>query len=444
MQIIKYISLLIIFNLALMQVKPYLEPASYSNKNLDQIKINENKLIFNSNKSIQQYFIENANEGLVKLEIQVKNLNNSISFFIINPSTNMFIGPYDIKDSNNDIILTDYIRGKNLIIEINNQKLSNIEFNINIKVHPYKKIIKNNTISQFSSREEPIILLTGYWPPTNEMIRHFSQDLELNESGWQGENWENLGYDIISYFPTFNDPDCTSCGQGNGTFEVDYQDTSEDFWPIANSHRPIAIITFSRGYNNLSWELEYNAYNRTNWIGDYSAPTLPTPNPPDENEASYYLRNSNLPMNEIIDNITNLNLGLDPYIDQNGDPGHFVSEFMEYHGTWYRDLNLTGEDNCILGGHVHVGGQIEVETARLAANETVRTVINYLNNFIYTLGDVNSDDLIDILDLVIVMNYILGATDLTMTQTLASDLNEDGIINIQDIIILINIILNNS
>ena len=116
---------------------------------------------------------------------------------------------------------------------------------------------------------------------------------------------------------------------------------------------------------------------------------------------------------------------------------------MAYHGTWYRDLNLTGDDNCILGGHVHVGGQIDVETARIATNETVRTVINYLDNFMYTPGDVNSDDLIDVLDLVIVMNYILGSTELTTTQNLASDLNEDGIINIQDIIILINIILNN-
>ena len=31
-------------------------------------------------------------------------------------------------------------------------------------------------------REEPIILITGYWPPTNEMIRDFSQNLDLNQT----------------------------------------------------------------------------------------------------------------------------------------------------------------------------------------------------------------------------------------------------------------------
>ena len=90
----------------------------------------------------------------------------------------------------------------------------------------------------------------------------------------QGDNWEGSGFDVISYFPEFSDPDCSSCGQGYGELEVDYQDTSEDFWPIFNGHSPIAVITFSKGYNNQSWELEYNAYNRTNWINDFTSPFL--------------------------------------------------------------------------------------------------------------------------------------------------------------------------
>ena len=78
-------------------------------------------------------------------------------------------------------------------------------------------------------REEPTIIVTGFWPPTNEMIRHFSQDINLNPSGWLGDNWENRGYDIISYFPTFNDPDCSnfdwiqkyqSCNSGENTFNT--------------------------------------------------------------------------------------------------------------------------------------------------------------------------------------------------------------------------------
>ena len=193
----------------------------------------------------------------------------------------------------------------------------------------------------------------------------------------------------------------------------------------------------------MSWELENNYYNRTNWYNDYSSPFLPTPNPPDTDVDNYFLRNSNLPMQDIVNSISNLNIGLDPYIDANGDPGHFVSEFMGYHGVWYRDLNLTGEFQCISAGHVHVGGQIPVETARIATEETIRTLINYLDQLVYTPGDLNQDEIIDILDLVIIINGILGTSELTQLQTYASDINEDGIINIQDIILIINMILNN-
>ena len=60
----------------------------------------------------------------------------------------------------------------------------------------------------------------------------------------------------------FDPPDCNDCGIGYGDLEVDYQDTTEDFWPIVNAVKPLGIITFSRGFNNMSWELEMNTYNR--------------------------------------------------------------------------------------------------------------------------------------------------------------------------------------
>jgi len=55
----------------------------------------------------------------------------------------------------------------------------------------------------------------------------------------------------------------------------------------------------------------------------------------------------------------------------------------------------------------------------------------------YTLGDVNGDEAIDILDVVLTVNMILGSTD----PSPAADMNEDGVINVLDVILLINIIL---
>ena len=428
------------------QVKPTIYPLSTISKEIIKKEINNSNFSFSTNNKIEQYTINLNYEDLYIFTIEGQNLEN-LSIFIINRDSENFIGPYTSDDIINNKIKTDIIRGGDFIIEINNDKIrssnDSISFYISYQIID-KSPINSDKIKPFRTREEPVIMVTGYWPPTNEMIRHFSQDETLNPNGWAGDNWENLGYDIISYFPTFNPPDCSSCGQGNGLLEVDYQDTSEDFWPLADGHNPIALITFSKGFNNYSWELEFNAYNRTNWINDFTSPYLPTPNPPDEEEESFYLRNSNLPMDNIVNNINSLNIGLDSYIDVNGDPGHYVSEFMAYHGTWYRDLNQNEEEQCYLAGHVHVGGQISWDNAKLATEETIRTVIDYLDQFNYTPGDVNQDTMIDILDIVILINYILGLNDLTTVQFYASDMNEDSIVNIQDLIIVINIILNNN
>ena len=56
-------------------------------------------------------------------------------------------------------------------------------------------------------------------------------------------------------------------------------------------------------------------------------------------------------------------------------------------------------------------------------------------------GDINSDSIINILDVVLVVNFILENATPTNEELWTSDLNQDTIINIQDIILLINLIL---
>ena len=90
---------------------------------------------------------------------------------------------------------------------------------------------------------------------------------------------------------------------------------------------------------------------------------------------------------------------------------------------------------------MHVGGVVSTQTARLAAEETIRQVMDYLDMFAYTPGDINQDDVINIQDLVVAVNVILGITELTQAQFYAADMNEDSIVNIQDIIILLNFII---
>ena len=73
----------------------------------------------------------------------------------------------------------------------------------------------------------------------------------------------------------------------------------------------------------------------------------------------------------------------------------------------------------------------EIDTAWMLA------VINDLiedNNGIQ--GDINQDEIINILDVVSIVNFVLNGEQDDM-----ADLNNDGIINILDIILLVNIIL---
>ena len=444
---IKIISTFLIFSIVISQIAPYEEPLSYKNNtipNKNILKVNKLPVTFNiqCDNNICQKSITLESKKNVTIQINNISKNNNKKIFIIDNLNDNFSGPYYL---NKEELTTNPFHTKDFTIEANSNDKN---INLNFTIHEFEPVIKIQNevifVNTPTSRENPIILVTGFWPPTNEMIKHFSQNLNLNPNGWEGDDWENRGYDIISYFPEFSDPDCSNCGIGYGDFEVDYQDTSEDFWPIFQEHNPIAVITFSRGYMDQSWELEYNAYNRTNWYNDYLTPYLPTPNPPDENEDAFFLRNSNLPMNNILNAVNGLNLGLNSYIDENGDPGHFVSEFMAYHGTWYRDLNQFGDNNCIAAGHIHVGGYINWDTAKQATETTIRTLIDYLDEFSYVSGDVNQDDIIDILDLVMIINNILGIADFSNIQTLAADINQDGLINIQDVIITINLILNNS
>ena len=59
------------------------------------------------------------------------------------------------------------------------------------------------------------------------------------------------------------------------------------------------------------------------------------------------------------------------------------------------------------------------------------------------LGDINVDGAVNILDVVILVNFILDTQIPTDSEFSASDLNSDGTLNILDIVQLVNIILGN-
>jgi len=215
----------------------------------------------------------------------------------------------------------------------------------------------------------PAIMVTGYWDPTGKMIAPFSTNPYLNPGGWQGENWENQGYNIYSYFPT--------PGIYNGTLEVDYQDTWTDFWDITLQIHPVAIISFGAG--DGPWEIEYSTRNLEFWMNDENPPYQPTPSPPDDTVPAGFIRHSTLPLQEIADAV-NSQTDIEAWVDWDGFAGMYLCEYIGYLGMWYQSLHSGQGDlfPCRLAGLIHVDDDLSLPDVMMATNITIRETIRYL------------------------------------------------------------------
>tara|TARA_B100000446_G_C10375691_1_gene278369 strand:- start:102 stop:611 length:510 start_codon:yes stop_codon:yes gene_type:complete len=93
-------------------------------------------------------------------------------------------------------------------------------------------------------------------------------------------------------------------------------------------------------------------------------------------------------------------------------------------------------------------GKINFHLSSLATNhnhstsgDNTYTQVITLSYSDVVLGDINGDGIINILDVIVEVNIVLGAVDPTPQQESAGDLNTDGTIDILDIISLVNLIL---
>ena len=73
---------------------------------------------------------------------------------------------------------------------------------------------------------------------------------------------------------------------------------------------------------------------------------------------------------------------------------------------------------------------------------------DYTSSFLYhivcpevSIGDVNQDDSINILDTVMLVNFILELSTPSLQEIQASDMNDDGFLNIVDVVVLVNLII---
>ena len=93
--------------------------------------------------------------------------------------------------------------------------------------------------------------------------------------------------------------------------------------------------------------------------------------------------------------------------------------------------------SCAEGG---VLGVLPGVIGTIQATEAVKLIVGVGEPLI--LGDVNEDSFIDILDVILLLNFILEIDTPNSDQIWLSDVNFDTMINILDIVALVNIILN--
>ncbi|MEM1231305.1 MAG: hypothetical protein AAGI15_12265 [Pseudomonadota bacterium] len=234
--------------------------------------------------------------------------------------------------------------------------------------------------------QRPVAMVTGYWPPTNEMLRAFAAGTD-----WEGANWRGLGYDVYAFFPEFppdGDPtndaigEAGSVGDSDTDFPVDYQETSADFWRIADACTPRVLITTSRG-GAIGWELEAvegghggSGSPETDWSSDRNGEPLPSQGTVDPRSwaaiSTYRSGNrlpSALPLAEIqaaVEPAAEVSVAIDP-----NTSGNYLSGFMGLHGLYYQRIT----DGVVAAGHIHVGRDVSVAEAERLFAVTLETVL---------------------------------------------------------------------
>ena len=76
------------------------------------------------------------------------------------------------------------------------------------------------------------------------------------------------------------------------------------------------------------------------------------------------------------------------------------------------------------------------------AFDSIEECIGFEQEITYISGDVTQDGLVNVLDVVLLVDWILTDTSLTDLEITIADMSGDGLVNVLDIVALVNVILN--
>ncbi len=140
----------------------------------------------------------------------------------------------------------------------------------------------------------------------------------------------------------------------------------------------------------------------------------------------------------------------DEGVQLNWDPmdGGLLSGFNIYRSeddtTFTQLAQVGGSENSFIDFEVGPGSTYFYYVTAVGLNTIESDPSNVVSIVIpgVLLGDLNADGNIDILDVVLLANIVIGA-EATDYELLAGDANEDGVLDVLDIVLVVNIILGN-
>ncbi len=145
------------------------------------------------------------------------------------------------------------------------------------------------------------------------------------------------------------------------------------------------------------------------------------------------------------------NSGDPEHLTQTGD-GEIKIQYKDFNNISDGDYNqYTPLHGCYstIGIENHLGNvgleytfDNQYPTESMTLSDETAIFITTSLGFTYESGDVNQDDELNVLDVVTIVNFILGVLEPTAYQQYAGDLNEDETINVLDIVLVVNLILN--
>ena len=213
---------------------------------------------------------------------------------------------------------------------------------------------------------------------------------------------------------------------------------NEEFSNIVSLSLPIGIITenFSDGFNGFEWSFQGNS----NWIES---------NESNELDGSGSVRSGDINDNQSSSISVNLDVTIDGEIsffkkvssEANYDYLRFYVDGSEK-GSWSGEQGWTEETFAVSAGNHTFKWEFDKDSSVSNGSDCAWIdQITFPPVYVepeFILGDANYDLIINILDVILIINMVLGIAE---DDLLVADLNSDGAIDILDIVQTVNVIV---